>query len=182
MNFNVLAKSSACLVMVLTSAAAFGRNVYLNGSDISSSRNQRLKGVSVNIDQNGDIHIEGPQYRVHDASSYMPLGKMPGAAAKPEHVAPNHLPSHPEKTAGAIVPPTATSDDNEQATPAEKTARLDDTLNKPGNDVQSEAASESAQPASETAPAAATTTETHKSEPAPAHEEKTEADGSKSAH
>jgi len=132
-------------------------------------------------DQNGDIHIEGPQYRVHDASSYMPLGKMPAALGKPEHVAPHQLPSHPEKTAEAIVPAVPASDENETASPAEKTARLDDTLNKPGNDVQSEPAPEAAQPTGEAAPAA-TTTDTHKSEQAPAHEEKTETDGSQSAH
>jgi hypothetical protein len=49
------------------------RMLYLNGENINSIRNEVLENVNVNIDENGNIHIEGPQYEVRAEQSFHPL-------------------------------------------------------------------------------------------------------------
>jgi hypothetical protein len=50
-----------------------GRAIYLNGENISSVRNQDLENVHVQIDPNGNIYIDAPQYEVNTEQSYHPL-------------------------------------------------------------------------------------------------------------
>lgn len=52
------------------------RFVYLNGSNISSVRDQELENVTLKIDAQGNIHILAPHYEVSQDPSYHPL--MPG--------------------------------------------------------------------------------------------------------
>ena len=49
------------------------RNVYLNGMDISSTRNQKLEKVNLMIDENGQIFIEAEHYQVQEKTSYKPI-------------------------------------------------------------------------------------------------------------
>lgn len=50
-----------------------GRLIYLNGENIGSIRNQDLENVNLHIDQNGNVHIQAPQYEVETEQSYHPL-------------------------------------------------------------------------------------------------------------
>jgi hypothetical protein len=52
---------------------ASSRILYLNGENINSVRNETLENVTVEIDDNGNIHIQGPQYEVKSEQSYHPL-------------------------------------------------------------------------------------------------------------
>lgn len=47
--------------------------IYLNGENISSVRNQDLENVNIQIDKNGNIYIDAPQYQVSVEQSYHPL-------------------------------------------------------------------------------------------------------------
>lgn len=68
------------------------RSVYLNGIDISSARNQKLKGVDVHIDENGNIFFTAPHYDVLEEGSYVPLSKWTKKMGTSEmHKAPTEL-------------------------------------------------------------------------------------------
>lgn len=49
------------------------RMIYLNGKNVSSVREQKLEGVTVRIDSNGNVHISAPQYEVQESTHYRPL-------------------------------------------------------------------------------------------------------------
>ena len=51
----------------------YGRQIYLNGVNISGSRGQNLYKVNVYIDPHGHIRISAPQYSVEEQESYHPL-------------------------------------------------------------------------------------------------------------
>ncbi len=83
-------KSMSILLILLMiglshAAPASARSVFLNGTDVSSSRNQRLNNVAVTIDENGNLFIEAPQYRVHEENTYMPLSSWIKGVNIPEH-------------------------------------------------------------------------------------------------
>lgn len=63
-------------------STASSRTIFLNGQDISSAYGERLKGVDVYIDKNGDIFISGPQYKVIMESTRSPLS----LAQKPNEI------------------------------------------------------------------------------------------------
>lgn len=56
--------ASAFFVLMFTSGAAAAGSVYLNGVDITSVRDKTFKNATVRIDDNGDIHIDAPGYKV----------------------------------------------------------------------------------------------------------------------
>lgn len=49
------------------------RLVYLNGQNITATKNQTLENVSVRIDEMGNIHLTAPHYEIATDSSYHPL-------------------------------------------------------------------------------------------------------------
>lgn len=65
----------------------FARNVFVNGVDASSMRNQKLEHVTIRIDENGDIFIDAPNYRVFEEQSYLPLSQWIQGVNKPAHSA-----------------------------------------------------------------------------------------------
>jgi hypothetical protein len=72
------------IALFLVSSLALGRNVFLNGKDVSSATGKKLEGVNISIAENGDIYISAPQYQVLEEVSYTPLGQ----AAKDSKPAP----------------------------------------------------------------------------------------------
>ena len=117
------------LVQFISSTALAG-NIYLNGTDVTGARNQRLKDVNVFIDEQGNVFIDAPHYSVNEQAHYIPLSPKLSRNS-PSHQAPFGLPSHPE------APPPQLQ--NEKA----------------GSKVPSEEAAAPDQPATETAPEAA---------------------------
>jgi len=55
---------AAALAMVLMAPLASARNVYVNGVDVGELRGQTFKDATVTIDDNGDIHIDAPRYKI----------------------------------------------------------------------------------------------------------------------
>ena len=51
----------------------YGRQIFLNGVNISGSREQVLKDVTLYIDAQGHMRITAPQYSVKNTESYHPL-------------------------------------------------------------------------------------------------------------
>lgn len=49
------------------------RMIYLNGKNISTVRDQKMDGVTVRIDANGNVHISAPHYEVQESTHYRPL-------------------------------------------------------------------------------------------------------------
>jgi hypothetical protein len=49
------------------------RMLYLNGTNISSSREQELENVNVRIDAHGNVFLSAPHYEVSDEATYHPL-------------------------------------------------------------------------------------------------------------
>lgn len=64
------------------------RSIFLNGVDISSSRNHDLRNVHIKITENGDIFISAPQYQVTEEETFMPLSSYTTKSAPPEHKSP----------------------------------------------------------------------------------------------
>lgn len=109
---------------------ALARTLYLNGTDISSARNQTLQGVNVRIDGGGNIFIEAPHYQVHEENTYTPLSqwhkeernqpasKLPDNLTKVTPPAEKVEPpkTEPVKTEASPTPPAATN----SAAPTEK--------------------------------------------------------------
>lgn len=96
--------------LVITAAIAqpaLARSVFLNGTDVSSSRNQRLSNVAVTIDENGNVFIEAPHYRVNEESTYMPLSSWVKGVNIPEHKSgPDlHAKGLPSAPAAKVPPP-----------------------------------------------------------------------------
>lgn len=73
------------IFVLLVSAAAEARSVYVNGIDVSSAINQNLKSVDIVIDERGDVFISAPHYQVQEEENFMPLGKTTLPLGRPEH-------------------------------------------------------------------------------------------------
>lgn len=67
------------------------RSIFMNGTDISSSRSQDLKNVDIHINENGDIFIVAPHYQVVEEDSYIPLSKFVQGINTPAHKAPQPI-------------------------------------------------------------------------------------------
>ena len=76
---------------VLFSTPVSARNIYLNGTDISSARNQELKNVRVIINEHGDVFLIAPHYQVNLQDSYVPLSKYMQGVHSPKHKKPSML-------------------------------------------------------------------------------------------
>ena len=101
---DVLTPVFSSLIFLLLTNTAYGRNIYLNGTDISSARNQLMENVNINIDAMGNIFIIAPQYQVNEESTYIPLSSWNQAPGKPVRKEPGaaqpnpeNLPSYPAK-------------------------------------------------------------------------------------
>ncbi len=66
-----LTSVSLCFI---SAAPPLSRNIFLNGKDVSTVRNQTLKNVDVHIDDKGDIVITATHYQVKEQEHYRPLG------------------------------------------------------------------------------------------------------------
>lgn len=55
---------AAGLALVLAAPLAGAREVYVNGVNVGSLRNQTFKDATVTIDEYGDIRIEAPRYQI----------------------------------------------------------------------------------------------------------------------
>jgi len=53
-----------CVAALAIAPAAMARKVYLNGVDITGLKNKTFKNATVTIDENGDIHLNAPNYKV----------------------------------------------------------------------------------------------------------------------
>lgn len=53
-----------CTALIAVAPAAMARKVFLNGVDITGLRSQTFKKATVHIDENGDIHLDAPGYKV----------------------------------------------------------------------------------------------------------------------
>lgn len=53
-----------CAALIAAAPAAMARKVFLNGVDITGLRSQTFKNANVHIDENGDIHLDAPGYKV----------------------------------------------------------------------------------------------------------------------
>ena len=95
------------------------RSVFMNGIDISSSRNQDLRNVHVKISENGDIFIAGPQYQVTEEETFMPLSSYTGKSQPPAHRPPQDMSSSAPKTAKSI--PETTNSEKPASTPSPAT-------------------------------------------------------------
>jgi len=93
MRFESLFKLTAIILSsgCLFTQAAVARSIYLNGIDISSSRNQTLKKVNLRIDENGNLYIEAPHYQVDEQQSYTPLSSWVQGINAPRHKKPGKL-------------------------------------------------------------------------------------------
>lgn len=75
-------------IFLIWTVPANGRNIYINGIDISSARNQYIKNVNIKIDENGNILIDAPQYQVNEEETYTPLSKWAKGVQTPKHKSP----------------------------------------------------------------------------------------------
>ena len=98
------------LILLTISSTSQARNIFLNGSDISSARSQELENVKVFISDKGDIFISAPQYQVFEEKTYVPLQSRSSMThqidRQDEH--PSNLPSAVEMVPGAISTKTET--------------------------------------------------------------------------
>ena len=62
--------------LLLFTTLAYSREIYLNGVDISTLVNQKLKKVDIYINDNGAIMITAPHYRVHKETQLTPLSSI----------------------------------------------------------------------------------------------------------
>jgi len=71
-----------CAALIAVAPAAMARKVFLNGVDITGVKNQTFKNATVHIDENGDIHLSAPGYKVQlvDADP----GSEPADEANPD--------------------------------------------------------------------------------------------------
>ena len=89
-------------ILSMASDPAMARNVYVNGVDISSARNQLMENVTVRIDQDGNVFVEAPHYQVNEESTYVPLRRH-GIERPPAHKPGGPLPPELSK-AGSEQP------------------------------------------------------------------------------
>ena len=108
-------------LLVLTSAlcapSLLARNIYLNGKDVSSAKNQIMENVTLQIDRYGNIYIEAPHYEVLEENTFIPLSQW--KANQMEH-----------KKGEGISEPVKMKPANAESKPTENFK------NKPGQKVQ----------------------------------------------
>ena len=88
----------------LMTPTLLARNVYVNGTDISSARHQLMENVNVRIDGDGNLFIEAPHYQVNEESTYIPLRR-------------NVSDARPEHRPGGIMPPQLTKAGSDRGEP-----------------------------------------------------------------
>jgi hypothetical protein len=71
-----------CVALLAIAPAAMARKVFLNGVDITGLKNKTFKNATVHIDENGDIHLNAPGYKVQVVDS--DPGSQPATEADPE--------------------------------------------------------------------------------------------------
>jgi len=105
----------ALVLSALVSTLAFAgqtRSVFLNGIDISSTKNQSMQQVNVSIDSQGNIYIEAPHYEAQQETTFVPLGRQGTQAGKiPQHRVPGPLPGGQLPSAQAELAPASESRD-----------------------------------------------------------------------
>ncbi|MBC7532984.1 MAG: hypothetical protein H7318_15525 [Oligoflexus sp.] len=119
------------------------RSVFLNGIDISSTKNQSMQQVNITIDSQGNIYIEAPHYEAQQETTFVPLGRQGINAGRiPQHRAPGPLPTSQMPAAQAELAPSGESRDTslgaEDMKPKEGT-RIPSDANTPRNDAGAEA-------------------------------------------
>lgn len=72
---------AAGLAVALAAPLAGAREVYVNGVNAGSLRGQTFKEATVTIDENGDVHIDAPRYKVEIVDE---RDQVMGAAAGPD--------------------------------------------------------------------------------------------------
>lgn len=120
------------------------RSIFLNGVDISSTKNQSMQQVNITIDSQGNVYIEAPHYEAQQESTFVPLGRQGSITARiPQHKAPGPLPTAQSPAQPALAPegdsrdtldtaPKGTTSDGFQA---KEGARIQGNDNKPGDAV-----------------------------------------------
>jgi hypothetical protein len=81
------------------------RKITLNGVNISSLRNEELKGVRVKIDAEGNIDLIAPHYEVSSQSSFHPLFPSEMPKFQKEKVPTSALPQGTFSKDGTLVAP-----------------------------------------------------------------------------
>lgn len=98
------------------------RSVYLNGVDISSSRNEDLRNVHIKISENGDLFISAPQYQVTEEETFMPLSSYTTKSMPPEHKPPQPMRGPDQPSSGKINDSVTPQVSNPTKPDSEKTA------------------------------------------------------------
>jgi hypothetical protein len=104
-------KSLIYILALIAATEASGRSIYLNGTDISSVRNQNLKDVTLTIDEKGDIFITASHYQVSEQTHYAPLSRL---ETKPEHKSPQALRTPSSSQSADNLPPHPLSNQKTQ--------------------------------------------------------------------
>ncbi len=87
------------------SVLAETRSVFLNGVDISSTKNQSMQQVNITIDSQGNVYIEAPHYEAQQETTFVPLGRQGTVTARiPQHKAPGPLPVAQTPAQQALAP------------------------------------------------------------------------------
>ncbi len=121
MKANQIAICSLFTLLMSSLALAETRSVFLNGVDISSTKNQSLREVNVSIDARGNIYIEAPQYEAQQETTFVPLGRQGTVTARiPQHKAPGPLPTA-QNPAQPVLAPEDDSRDTMDSIPKGKT-------------------------------------------------------------
>lgn len=110
------AATAAYLIMLSSTALAAGtlaipslepkpviagnRTIYMNGTDISSARNQDLRNVHIKIDEHGNLFITAPHYQVTEEETFTPLSSYKHATSRLEH-----KPAEPRETGLPLTEP-----------------------------------------------------------------------------
>lgn len=112
-NFGVLMKNLknaffglfCVLGLISGGASAETRSIFLNGVDISSTKNQSMQQVNISIDSQGNIYIEAPHYEAQQESTFVPLGRQGTVNITiPQHKAPGPLPTAQMPAQQALAP------------------------------------------------------------------------------
>lgn len=102
-----------CLALGFSNIS-LGRSVFLNGQDISSARQQNVRGANINIDEEGNVFIEAPHYRVQEEKNYVPLSTWVKDSNVPSHKDPGAFPNKKptSKMSGDLKAANAGEDNN----------------------------------------------------------------------
>ena len=153
--FNRFFPSAAGATRVRRMALVFGllvaysgqaRSVFVNGVDVSSSRNQKLSNVVVAIDENGDVLITAPHYRVIEEDTYSPLGSYSKDLNASRHKGRTALPPTLSKVGPAAAAEPLATTQVDPGTPA--------TVTTPASKTSDDAVPDTADGAEEAAPPA----------------------------